>query len=129
MNVDTEEVNGTFPSPILSEACKVEVTVSFSGTRRIMTFPNRPVGPTDVTIDHIVWRANAGDNEVRFENVGTEVTQVEPDGTITFKVTGHHPPIPGEITGVIKTNAKTDEIIMQSHNVPDPTRLCHLLTR
>jgi hypothetical protein len=129
MNVETKEFSGTFVSPFLTPACGVEVTIHYSGTQRIMTFPDRPVGPTDVTVDHFVWRATAGTNEVRFENVGTEVTRVEPDGTITFTVTGHHPPVNLEITGVIKSNKDTDEIIMESHKVSDPERLCQLLTR
>jgi hypothetical protein len=120
-------INDTFPSPFLTEACGFPVTVTATGTVRNMKFPGRAVGPQEIEIGNIVWVAEANNKTVRFQNVGMEMHLVEPDGTtITIKA-GHHPPVLGEITGVVKFNSETGEVIQQSHKVSDPSRICQQL--
>jgi hypothetical protein len=119
-------VSGTFQSPILTTACGVEVTITFSGSYTVLTFPDRPVGPHDLTAGNVVWVATAGTNEVRFQNVSMEVERVEPDGTIISSIAGHRPV---EVTGVVKTNVDTGETIMETPKINDIRRLCELLTR
>ena len=121
------DVSGEFVSSPLSEACGVEVTINFSGSVMDLKFPDRPVGPQDITIGNVVWVATAGDKKVRFQNVGTEVTQLKPDGTMIYTVTGHHPAI-GEVIGVVKTNLDTGETILESPHVNDIGKLCKQLT-
>jgi hypothetical protein len=61
-------IDETFVDEGLSEACGVEVTITGSVT--VFTFPDRPVGPQDLTTINIEGVATAGDNQVRARNVG-----------------------------------------------------------
>jgi hypothetical protein len=38
----------TFRSPLLTSQCGFAVTLSFTGSVTVKTFPNRPVGPQDL---------------------------------------------------------------------------------
>ena len=38
-------VSDEFRSPLLSQACGFEVTITVIGSLRVLSFPNRPVGP------------------------------------------------------------------------------------
>lgn len=121
------DVNDTFQSEPLTEACGFPVTVTVTGTVRNLKFPDRAVGPQEITVGNVVWVAKAGNKTVRFQNVGMEMQLVEPDGTMITITTGHHPPVLGEITGVVKMNSETGETILVSHKVSDPTRICQRL--
>jgi hypothetical protein len=116
-------VNDTFQSPVLTDACGFPVTVSFTGTIRNLIFPNRAVGPQEIDIGNVVWVAEAGNKTVRFQNVGMEMLLVEPDGGTEIRIkAGHHPPVLGEITGVVKINSETGDLTQQSHDVSEATR-------
>jgi hypothetical protein len=121
------DVNDTFQSEPLTKACGFPVTITATGTVRNLKFPDRAVGPQDITISNVVWVAKAGNKRVRFQNVGMEMNLVEPDGTQITITTGHHPPVLDELTGVIKINSETGALIMQSHKVADPQRICQQL--
>jgi hypothetical protein len=118
-------ISDTFPSSILSPACGVEVTITITGSVMVLTFPHRPVGPTDLQIANIDWVATADNNQVRFRNVGIELVRVEPDGTVSVTIAGHHPV---EFTGVMKINLDTGEVIQEPEHSADIKRLCELLT-
>jgi hypothetical protein len=122
---ETIPISATFRSPILSQACGVEVTITFTGTLRVLTFPNRPVGPQDLTTANIDWVATAGDNQVRFRNVSLDLVRVEPDGTVIESIAGHQPV---EFTGVMKINLDTGKVIHEPQHFADIPRLCELLT-
>ena len=122
--VETIHISDSFPSPILSPACDVDVTITISGTLRILSFPHRPVGPQDLAVRNLEWVAKANNNEVRFRNIKVDKIQVEPDGTRIESVSGHQPV---EFTGVTKTNLDTGETILESHHVADIEKLCALL--
>jgi hypothetical protein len=122
---ETIPISDTFQSSILSPACGVEVTITISGSLRVLTFPDRPVGPQDLTIANIDWVATAGKNKVRFRNVSVERVQVEPDGTTIVSVAGHRPV---EFTGVMKINLDTGEVVHEPQHFADIERLCELLT-
>jgi hypothetical protein len=117
-------ISDTFRSDILSDACGFEVTISFTGSLTIKTFPNRPVGPQDLTFLIVAIVFTAGNNKVRFEQVATEIKRVEPDGTVISSVAGKTV----EFTGVLKTNVETGETILQSHKVTDHKAICKRLT-
>jgi hypothetical protein len=121
------DVSGTFISPALTPACGVEVTITYTGTVRDLIFPDRPRGPQHITISNSKWVATAGDNTVQFRDVGTEVTEISHDGTMTLRVTGHHPPVVGEVIGVVKTNLDTGETILETPQ-GDLQKLCDQLT-
>jgi hypothetical protein len=122
---ETITISDTFQSPILSQACGVEVTITITGSLKVLTFPNRPVGPQDLTIANIKWVATAGNNQVRFRNVSLDLVRVEPDGTVIESIAGHQPV---EFTGVMKINLDTGEVILEPQHFADIPRLCEQLT-
>jgi hypothetical protein len=122
---ETITISDTFQSSILSPACGVEVTITINGSLRVLTFPDRPVGPQDLTIANIDWVASAGNNKVRFRNVSVELVRVEPDGTVIVSTAGHQPV---EFTGVMKINLDTGEVVLEPQHFADIERLCELLT-
>jgi hypothetical protein len=122
---ETITISDTFQSSILSPACGVEVTITINGSLKILTFPDRPVGPQDLTIANIDWVATAGKNQVRFRNVSVEQVRVEPDGTVIGSTAGHRPV---EFTGVMKINLETGEVVLEPQHFADIGRLCELLT-
>jgi hypothetical protein len=115
----TETVSDTFRSPILSDHCGVEVTVTFKGTIRVP-----PAGPQHLEIANLDWSASAGDNKVRFRNVSLARVEVEDDGTVTVTITGHRPV---EVTGKMTINLGTGEVIQETPHT-NLDRLCELLT-
>jgi hypothetical protein len=123
--METNPVSGTFQSPLLTPRCGVEVTITFTGSQKVLTFPHRPVGPRDLTIFNAEWVATAGDNRVRFRNVSIDLVQVKPDGTVISNFASHQPV---EFTGQVKTNLDTGEVILEAHHFADLDRMCELLT-
>jgi hypothetical protein len=121
---ETIPLSGTFQDEFLTEACGVEVTVTATGSITFFTFPDRPVGPQDLVTVNVALVATAGDNEVRFRNVGIDLVRVEPDGTVILSIVGQ---IPAEFTGVMKINLDTGEVILEPHHFVT-TRICELLT-
>jgi hypothetical protein len=115
----TETVSDTFRSPILSDHCGVEVTVTFKGTIRVP-----PAGPQHLEIANLDWLASAGNNKVRFRNVSVARVEVEDDGTVTVTITGHRPV---EVTGKMTINLDTGEVIQETPHT-NLDRLCELLT-
>lgn len=122
---ETITISDTFPSSILTPACGVEVTITVSGSLRVLTFPDRPVAAPDLTIANLDWVATAGTNKVRFRNVSVEQVRVEPDGTVIVSVAGHRPV---EFTGVMKINLDTGEVVHEPQHFADIEGLCEKLT-
>jgi hypothetical protein len=123
---ETITFSDTFADEFLTDACGVDVTTSFDGRLTFFTFPDRPVGPQDITSVHVNFVATAGDNAVRFKDVGVDVVWVGPDGTAVLMVVGQ---IPFDFTGALMVDLTTGEVILEPHHVVDTTRACHLLTR
>ena len=123
---ETITFSETFQDEFLTEACGVEVTTTVDGRITFLTFPDRPVGPQDLTSIHVDFLATAGDNSVRFKNVGIDLVRVEPDGTVILMAVGQGP---FAFTGVLKVNLTTGEVIMEPQHTVDTTRACRLLTR
>ena len=86
----TETVSDTFRSPILSDHCGVEVTVTFKGTIRVP-----PAGPQHLEIANLDWVASAGNNKVRFRNVSVARVEVaDPIGAVELAMwSPDYPPI------------------------------------
>ena len=70
--------------------------------------------------------ASAGDNRVRFKDVGIDLVSVMPDGTAVLMVVGQ---VPFEFTGVLMIDLATGEAILEPHHIVDTTRACHMLTK
>jgi hypothetical protein len=122
---ETMTISETFVDEFLTEACGVEVTTTATGRVMFFTFPDRPVGPQDLTTVNIALVATAGDNQVRFRDVGVDLVRVQPDGTVILSIVGQ---IPFDFTGVMKINLDTGEVILEPHHIVDTTRACELLT-
>ena len=124
--METITFTDTFEDEELSDACGVDVTTTISGRITSFEYPDRPVGPQDLTSVHVDFVAMTGDNTVRFKDVGIDVVQVRPNGTVILMVVGQ---VPFEFTGVEKVNLTTGEVIHEPVHVVDMTRACRLLTR
>ena len=124
---ETMSFSDEFKSPILSSACGFDVTLTVTGTIRVLTFPARPVGPDDLSTGNVAVVATntANGKQVRWEQGGLTVDRVEPDGTVITMIAGHRPV---EVTGVMKINFETGETIMQSHDVDEIPKICARLT-
>jgi hypothetical protein len=122
---ETITFSDTFEDEFLTDACGVDVTTSVDGRITFFTFPDQPVGPQDITSVHVNFVATAGDNSVRFKDVGIDLVRVEPDGTVVLMVIGQ---VPFEFTGALKIDLDTGEVILEPHHAVDTTRACHLLT-
>jgi hypothetical protein len=122
---ETMTISETVVDEFLTEACGVEVTTTATGRVTFFTFPDRPVGPQDLTTVNVALVATAGDNQVRFRDVGIDLVRVQPDGTVILSVVGQ---VPFDFTGVMKVNLDTGEVILEPHHTVDTTRACELLT-
>jgi len=118
-------ISDTFRSEILSIRCKVEVTFTITGTITVLSAPQKPVGPQDIRVANIAGFFKAGSNQVRFQTAATEITRVEPDGTVLTSIAGRSV----EFTGLqLKTNLETGETIMINEpHVTDLDTICKRL--
>jgi hypothetical protein len=123
---ETITFSDTFEDEELTAACGVDVTTSVNGRLTFITFPDRPVGPQELTSVHVDFVASAGDNQVRFKDVGVDLIGVAPDGKVTLMIVGQ---VPFEFTGALKINLTTGEVILEPRHTVDMTRACRLLTR
>lgn len=123
--METITFSDTFEDEFLTEECGVDVTTSFSGRITFISFPDQPIGPQDIRSVHTNFIATAGDNSVRFNDVGIDMVRVEPDGLVVLMVVGQ---LPFDFTGVLKIDLTTGEAILEPHHIVDTTRVCHLLT-
>ena len=127
---EKEVKSDEFVSPILSGQCKFDVTITLTGSVTVKTFPNRPVGPQDLTLARFAIVFSAGNKTVRFHQVQTTITQVKPDRvTADVKVTATFAGKTVEFTGVQKIDLNTGETILESHNVSGAARevICNRL--
>jgi hypothetical protein len=124
---ETITFSDTFQDEFLTQECGVEVTTTVNGSLTFFTFPDRPVGPQDLTSVHVDIVATADDNnQARFKDVGIDLFRLEPDGTVVLMIVGQ---VPFEFTGVLKINPDTGEVILEPQHTVDTTRICRLLTR
>ena len=106
---ETITFSDTFEDEFLSDECGVDVTTSISGWITLLTFPDQPIGPQDLSSVHFDFVATAGDNSVRFKDVGIDLVRVEPDGRVVLMIVGQ---VPFDFTGVlvidlVQANTKT----------------------
>jgi hypothetical protein len=123
--METITFTETFDDVELTEACGVDVTTMQSGRITFFEFPDRPVGPQDLTSVHVHFVATSDFGAVRFKDVGIDVVRIQPDGTLILMVVGQ---VPFEFTGLLKVNLTTGEVIHEPVHIVDTTRVCRLLT-
>jgi len=123
---ETVTFSETFDDEELTDVCGVEVTTTLDGRLTFFTFPDRPVGPQDLTSVHVSFVARAGDNAVRFHDVGIDMVSIMPDGTAILMIVGQ---VPFEFTGALMIDLAIGEAILEPVHVVTPDRVCRLLTR
>jgi hypothetical protein len=123
--METITFTETFDDVELTEACGVDVTTTVSGRITFFGFPDRPVGPQDLTSVHVHFVATSDFGAVRFKDVGIDVVRIQRDGTLILMVVGQ---VPFEFTGLLKVNLTTGEVIHEPVHIVDATRVCRLLT-
>jgi hypothetical protein len=102
-------VSDTFRSKILSDHCGFKVNFTITGTIRVLTAPQKPVGPQDLSVVNIAGVFIAGTNQVPFQTANIEIIRVEPDGTVVTQIAGKTV----EFTGLqLKTNLDTGKTTM-----------------
>ena len=104
------DVDETAPDPFLTAACGVAVTTQAEGHVIVRTFDGGDAGPAVVRTLNIGLTASAGDNVVRFRDVGADVELIEPDGTAILLIVGQ---VPFDFTGVLKIDLETGEAILE----------------
>ena len=104
------DVNETAPDPFLTEECGVAVTTQAEGQIISRTFTGGGTGVASVRTINIALTATAGDNVVRFRDVGADVVRIEPDGTAILMIIGQ---VPFDFTGVLKIDLETGDAILE----------------
>jgi len=108
-------VDDEFVDQDLSAECGVEVTVTITGQVIAFTFPDGKVlqtlGPLNL---QVVF--SAGDNQIRFRDVGIDQIRVQPDGTAILSIVGQ---VPLGFTGVLKIDLDTGDAILEPHHFTD----------
>ena len=104
------DVNETAPDPFLTEECGVAVTTQAEGHITSRTFTGGGTGVASVRTINIALTATAGDNVVRFRDVGADVVRIEPDGTAILMIIGQ---VPFDFTGVLKIDLETGDAILE----------------
>ena len=84
-------VNESSEDEFLTEECGVPVTVTAQGHVIVRTFSGEGTGVAQVNTISIGLTATAGDRTFRFRDVGADVVQIKPDGTLVLLITGQVP--------------------------------------
>jgi hypothetical protein len=79
---ERETVAGKFPTEILSNACGVDVTLTFTGTVMRLT------GAQNLELANIAVIFSAGTKELRFQSASLERKEPQPDGSVLITVAG-----------------------------------------
>ena len=111
------QVDETAPDAFLSEECGVAVTTRAYGHVIRRAFEGTGTGPASLTTLNISLTATAGDNVIRFRDVGADLVRIEPDGTATLMIIGQ---VPFDFTGVLKIDLETGEATLEpQHSTAD----------
>jgi succinate dehydrogenase/fumarate reductase flavoprotein subunit len=103
-------VNESSEDVFLTEECGVPVTTTAQGHVIVRTFSGEGTGVAQVNTISIGLTATAGDRTFRFRDVGADVVQIEPDGTLVLLITGQ---VPFAFAGVLKIDPETEEVILE----------------
>jgi hypothetical protein len=125
--IERIDVDETFVDEFLTEECGVPVTTTARGHVIIRSFSGEGTGVAQVNTISIGLTATAGDRTFRFRDVGADVVQVKPDGTLVLLITGQ---VPFAFAGVLKINPETEEVILEPRDRSEEqlARACAVLT-
>jgi hypothetical protein len=103
-------IDEMFADEFLTEECGVPVTVTAQGHIIMRIFSGEGTGVAQVNTISIGLTATAGDRTFRFRDVGADVVQIKPDGTLVLLITGQ---VPFAFAGVLKIDPETEEVILE----------------
>jgi hypothetical protein len=109
------DVDESFADAFLTDACGVPVTTHARGHVIVRIFSGG-TGPAELRTLNVVLTAAAGDNVVRFKDVGADLVRIEPDGTAILMITGQ---VPFEFTGALKIDLETGEAILEPQHTTE----------
>ena len=120
-------IDETFADDFLTEACGVPVTTRALGHIIVRTFPDDGTGPAELQTINVGLTATAGENTIRFRDVGADLVRIEPDGTAILMIVGQ---VPFEFSGVLKIDLETGEAILEPQNTTEDRvdKACAALT-
>lgn len=108
--IERIDVDESFEDEFLTEECGVPVTVTAQGHIIMRIFSGEGTGVAQVNTISIGLTATAGDRTFRFRDVGADVVQIKPDGTLVLLITGQ---VPFAFAGVLKIDPETEEVILE----------------
>jgi hypothetical protein len=125
--IERINVDETFADEFLTEECGVPVTTTAQGHVIIRTFSGEGTGVAQVNTISVGLTATAGDRTFRFRDVGADVVQIKPDGTLVLLITGQ---VPFAFAGVLKINPETEEVILEPRDRSEEqlAKACRALT-
>jgi len=116
-------VNETFPDEFLTAECGVPVTTHVEGRILLREFSGSKL--LVVNTVNVAGTATAGDNTVRFRDVGADHARVTRDGSVELMIIGQ---LPFDFTGVLKVNPDTGEVLHEPTHFVDTDKACAALT-
>jgi hypothetical protein len=121
------DVDESFEDEFLTEECGVPVTTTAQGHVILRVFSGDGAGVAQVNTLNVGITATAGDRTFRLRDVGGDVLQIKPDGTLVLLITGQ---VPFEFAGVLKLNPETEEVILEPRDRSEEqlARACRALT-
>jgi hypothetical protein len=125
--IERIDVDDTFADEFLTEECGVPVTVTLQGHVTVRTFSGEGTGVAQVNNISIGITATAGDRTFRFRDVGADVVQIKPDGTLVLLISGQ---VPFAFAGVLKIDPETEEVILEPRDRSEQqlAKACRALT-
>jgi hypothetical protein len=125
--VERITVDETFADEFLTEECGVPVTTTALGHITIRTFSGEGTGVAQVRTINVGLTSTAGDRTFRYRDVGADVVQIKPDGTLVLLIAGQ---VPFAFAGVLKINLDTEEVILEPRDRSEEqlAKACAVLT-
>jgi hypothetical protein len=108
--IERIDIDETAADEFLTEECGVPVTTTAQGHIIMRIFSGEGTGVAQVNTISIGLTATAGDRTFRFRDVGADVVQIKPDGTLVLLITGQ---VPFAFVGVLKIDPETEEVILE----------------
>ena len=125
--IERINIDETFADDFLTDACGIDVTTTVHGFVIERIFSGEGTGVAQVNTISIGLTATAGDRTFRFRDVGADVVQIKPDGTLVLLITGQ---VPFFFAGVLKIDPETEEVILEPRDRSEEqlAKACAVLT-
>lgn len=125
--IERINIDETFADDFLTDVCGIDVTTTVHGFVIERIFSGEGTGVAQVNTISIGITATAGDRTFRFRDVGADVVQIKPDGTLVLLITGQ---VPFEFAGVLKIDPETEEVILEPRDRSEEqlAKACKALT-